>query len=262
MKKVMLLGLCAVMAMAAAGCGSANQETQDTGKVLKVATDADLRPFNFCPGNSKAYSGFDIDLMNAIAAKMGYDKVEYVNVDHKDILVGLNQRKYDAAIAGITVTRDRKRMVDFSDSYFDGALKVIVPNSAKGGEGAGYMTGKKVAGTEGGIGLEVAKNVNAAEVIPAQNLEDALDMVAAGKADCAVADGKAANFFLKNGYGTKLKFAGHEELNNSNMGIAVGKGNKVLLDKINSALHEVRESGEYQEVYTSYFGSQQKLNQA
>lgn len=253
MKKYMLLGVCAALALAVAGCGSSDSRTQAGMKVLRVATDTNARPYNIYLDESKEHKGFDVELMDALAQKMGYDKVEYVNVECKDLLVGLNQRKYDAAIAGITITRRGRQMVDFSDSYADAGLKVVVPTASVGGEGAAFMKGKVVAGRAGGTGVEMARRVNAAEIIEVGDIEDALKLVVAGKADCAVAEGTAMGFFLNNGYGEKLKFAGSEELNYANMGIAVGKGNKELLDRINVALAEVRESGAYKKVYDSYF---------
>ena len=254
MKKLLLLVICVLIAVVMAGCGGAKKEEPAGEKVLRVATDANFPPFEYYLKDSKVHTGFDIELMKAVARGMGYDKVEFINVEFKNILPGLARKKYDAAIAGITVTRDRQRIADFSDSYMESGLRVVIPVKAEAAEGAGIMKGKKVAAEAGSYGVEAARRVNAAEVVEVENTEAAIKMVAAGIADCAIADSAPAAFFLANGYGDEVKFAG-EELAVDNLAVAFAKGNRELLDKFNASLHEVRRSGIYKKIYASYFGN-------
>lgn len=98
MKKFFMLMFCVVMAFALAGCGGSNEKNASQApecKVLKVATDANFPPFEFYQEQSKVHTGFDIALVKAVAKQMGYEKVEFVNVDFKNILTGLQDKKYD-----------------------------------------------------------------------------------------------------------------------------------------------------------------------
>lgn len=255
MKKIVTLVMGLMLLVFAAGLGSTAQHAEAAGKVLKVGTDANFPPFDFYHGRLEVHTGFDIELMDAMAPYMGYDKVEYINIPFENILDGLNAGLYDAAIAGITVTSERQAKVDFSEGYIDSGLRVVINSNAVGQEGADILKGRRVAGEAGSYGLEVAEKVGASQILPYRDLEDAIKMVANGMADCVVADGPVLAFFMANGYGDKVKFAGEHELEESVMGIAVKKGNSELLAKINSALHEVRRSGKYKEIAVSYFGS-------
>ena len=63
--------------------------------------------------------------------QMGYEKVEFVNVDFKNILTGLQDKKYDMAVAALSITPERERLVDFSEAYAEDGYKVIVSKNSK-----------------------------------------------------------------------------------------------------------------------------------
>lgn len=257
MKKVLMLMMCVLLALAALGCGqSAKQESKPAEKVLKVATDANFPPFEYYQEKTKVHTGFDIGLMNALAKEMGYTRVEYVNVDFKDILKGLQEKKYDAAIAGMTISPERQQNVDFTEPYVQDGYKIAVATAYTGADGLAALQGKRVAVENESFALElVQKAGNAAEIITVGSTEEALQQVAAGKADCLIASTVATQFFIANGYGDRIKFAGDEVLYQDDIGIAVTKGNTELLQKFNAALSELRRSGEYKRIYGSYFGN-------
>ena len=258
MKKIVMFLFCVIMAFAMAGCGGDGAKKADTaaaGKVLKVATDANFPPFEFYQEQSKQHTGFDVELMNAVAKHMGYDKAEFINVDFKDILTGLNEKKYDAAIAGMTITPERERIAEFSEPYVEDAYKVIVNKNSKLGDDFAALKGKIVAAEEGSYALEMLKTKAApAAIIPVKGTEAGVKLVADGKADALVASKIAAGFFIAHNYGEKVKFAGENVLYADKIGIAVAHGNNELEKQINEALKEVKRSGEYDKIYSSYFG--------
>lgn len=258
MKRVLMLMFCVVMALAMAGCGGSgekNAETPAAGKVLKVATDANFPPFEYYQEKSKAHTGFDVDLMNAVAKEMGYEKVEFVNVDFKDIFNGLSEKKYDAAIAGISITPERERIAEFSEPYVEDGYKVVVAKAAAPGDDFASLEGKTVAAEEGSYALEMLKNnTKTAKIVPVHDTEAGIKLVADGKADALVASKIAASFFITHNYGEKVRFAGEKVLYADKIGIAVARGNNELENKLNEALKEVKRSGEYKKIYSSYFG--------
>ena len=226
MKKFFMLMFCVVMAFALAGCGGSNEKNASQapeGKVLKVATDANFPPFEFYQEQSKVHTGFDIALAKAVAKQMGYEKVEFVNVDFKNILTGLQDKKYDMAVAALSITPERERLVDFSEAYAEDGYKVIVSKNSKLGDDFSALAGKTV--------------------------------VAEGKADALVASKIVASFFITHNYSAKVKFAGETILDKDKYGIAVAHGNQEMVKKVNEALKEVKRSGEYKNIYSSYFGN-------
>mgnify|MGYP004569129271 CR=1 FL=1 len=257
MKKILMLMFCVVMALALAGCGgSKEKEAASAGKVLKVATDANFPPFEFYQEQSKVHTGFDIALTKAVAKQMGYEKVEFVNVHFKDILTGLQDKKYDMAVAALSITPERARQVDFSEAYAEDGYKVIVNKNAQLGDDFAALAGKTVAAEEGSYAEELLKaQANGAKVIPVHDTEAGIKLVADGKADALVASKIVAGFFITHNYGDKVKFAGETVLHGDKYGMAVARDNQELQKKVNEALKEIKRSGEYKNIYSSYFGN-------
>ena len=257
MKKILMLMFCVVMALALAGCGgSKEKEAAPAGKVLKVATDANFPPFEFYQEQSKVHTGFDIALTKAVAKQMGYEKVEFVNVHFKDILTGLQDKKYDMAVAALSITPERERLVDFSEAYAEDGYKVIVNKNARLGDDFAALAGKTVAVEEGSYAEKLVKaQANGAKVIPVYDTEAGIKLVADGKADALVASKIVASFFITHNYGDKVKFAGETVLHGDKYGMAVARGNEELQKKVNEALKEIKRSGEYKNIYSSYFGN-------
>ena len=258
MKKLLVLMFCVFMSMAVLGCGSGEKKAAENapeGKVLKVATDANFPPFEFYQEQSKVHTGFEVDLMNAVAKEMGYEKVEFINVEFKNILTGLNDKKYDVAIAGMSITPEREHIAEFSEAYAEDGYKVIVSKNSKLGDDFVALSGKVVAAEEGSYGLEMLqKQAKDVTVVPVKSTEAGIKLVADGKADALVASKMAASFFITHNYGEKVKFAGEKVLYADKIGIAVAPGNAELQKKLNEALKEVKRNGEYNKIYNSYFG--------
>ena len=259
MKKIFRVMFCVVMAFALAGCGSSKEKEAaqaPAGKVLKVATDANFPPFEFYQEQSKVHTGFDIALTKAVAKQMGYEKVEFVNVHFKDILTGLQDKQYDMAVAALSITPERTRQVDFSEAYVEDGYKVIVNKNSQLGDDFAALAGKTVAAEEGSYAEELLKEqANGAKVIPVHDTEAGIKLVADGKADALVASKIVAGFFITHNYGDKVKFAGETVLHGDKYGMAVAHGNQELQKKVNEALKEIKRSGEYKNIYSSYFGN-------
>ena len=83
-----------------------------TDNVIRVATDATFPPLEFVKDGKR--TGFDIDLMDAMAKVMG-KKIEWVDIDFKGLIPGLIADRFDVAASGIYMTEDRRKVVDFTD---------------------------------------------------------------------------------------------------------------------------------------------------
>ena len=105
----------------ALACGAGAAFAQNN--VLRVATDATFPPMEFVENGKK--TGFDVELVEAVAAKMG-KKVEWVDIDFKGLVPGLIAKRYDMAVSAIYITDERKKVVDFTQPYYAGGLVAMV----------------------------------------------------------------------------------------------------------------------------------------
>ena len=128
MKKYLVFLMAALMlvALAVAGCGGSKDEAKaQPEKVLRVATEPTFAPFEFQKEGSDELAGFDMDLIRAIGKKLGY-KVEIANMGFDALIPALNTGNIDVAIAGMSITDERKQAVGMSDPYYTSGLIVMV----------------------------------------------------------------------------------------------------------------------------------------
>lgn len=236
MKRLLTLVLVVVTltSVLLAGCGEAK-----TTKV-RVATDATWPPFEYVDENTKQIVGFDIDLMNAIAEKAGFE-VEYINVAWDPLLAGMAQCQYDASISAMTITEERKQSFNFSDPYFAAGQVVTVNIKNTDILGKDSLTGKVVGaqiGTTGAIEVEKMQGVTLKTY---DDIGLAFQDLMNGQIDAVVADNPLALGYVgKNP--DKLKIVG-EVFTDEYYGIAVCKTNTELVGKINAALAELKADG-------------------
>lgn len=229
---------------------SSQAESTEAGKgTLKVGSDCTFAPFEY--EQDGKYTGFDIDLMDAMADEMGYDGVEIVNTDFKGLIPGLTAEKFDVIASAMYVTDERKETIDFSDTYFPGGLCIMVQNDNTDITGPDSLEGKTVAvqiGTKSVSYLEENyPDVNRVEV--EQNSEMFLQLET-GKVDAVVTGRPAAMVYAKESGKVKVLDQGlTEEL----YAWGVRKGDTELLESLNSALKTLKENGTYDKIKEKYF---------
>ena len=121
--KKMITVLGAAMLMLA-GCGGSNGAADDGSKVLKVVTVAPYEPYEMVSDTTGELEGFDIDLANALADKLGYT-LEWQNLEFDAALLAVQQGKADFAIAGLSPTPTRKEVMDFSEIYYQDSAETV-----------------------------------------------------------------------------------------------------------------------------------------
>lgn len=261
MKKFLSVVLAIVCVLAITGFGgradkeemSARQEAP-AEKVLRVGTAADYPPFAYYQEATKTHIGFDMELMRGLGREMGYDRVEFVNTGFNDLLPSLQAGQVDAVISCMTVTDERRNAADFTETYLEGVASAVVAPFGTDSRSADAMKDKRIAVEAGSVHVEQAKQYSGA-VIECASAEEALKLVLDKKADFAVMDNYAARFYIANFYRDKLHLVA--ELpggTDDGIGIAVAKGNKEMLDKLNGALQNYRDTAAYHQIKISYFG--------
>ncbi|MGM0843584.1 MAG: transporter substrate-binding domain-containing protein [Bacillota bacterium] len=257
MKKIRLLSFLMAVMLVLAACGTNNGDDESGsgeggGTTYTVGTDTTYPPFEFEEGGE--YKGIDIDLINAIAEEEGFE-IELKPMDFGGIIPALQANQLDVAIAGMSITDDRKEKVDFSDPYFDAGLTLVVSEDNNDITTVEDLEGKTVAVKNGTTGADKAEElkdeVGIAEVRQFNDSPSMFQEVANGNADVLIEDYPVIAYQIK----TKdlgLKTVG-DRLNGDQYGIAVLKGeNQELLEKINSGLQKLRDSGEYDEILNTY----------
>lgn len=164
MKKKLLIPVLALAIGTLAACGTAEKEKTTASEkteekqVLVVGTSADYAPFEFVDtAVSDEIVGFDIDLANLIATELDYE-LEFVNADFNSLIPGLQADKYDVVIAGMTPTKDRDEVVDFSIPYYETEQYMVFPKDSDFAS-LEDLSGKLVGAQVSSIQEELAKTL-------------------------------------------------------------------------------------------------------
>ena len=285
MKKA-LIGLAA--AAVAAASAMAFTACDNTDKIY-VATNVPFAPFEYEDLETGNIIGVDVDIMNKVGEKLG-KKVQFDNMQFEYILDNVSTGKqYDCGAAGLTITDERKELVDFSNPYFESVQYVVYKDGAftadqikKDGE-TSYVLWDELAGSKIGVQRNTTGDIYVSDEINAKNGVDGYDfdgvlygtgatctpyddvMVAVqainSKAvDVVVIDKLPAQYVVENSTGyscVALYYAGEDgeadEPTSEKYAIAVTKGNTELLNAINEVLAELGESG-INELVSKYLG--------
>src|SRR5512133_1405432 len=137
-KSFVLLSLIVVLSLVLSACASTGAKAK-----LRVATEASYPPFEVVDENTKQLTGFDIELMKAIAAKLGTE-VDFQNTPFDSVLAGISTCQYDAAISAITITEERKQKMSFSSPYIDAGQIIAVRADNNSVTTPADLKGKKI----------------------------------------------------------------------------------------------------------------------
>lgn len=218
---------------------------------IVVGTNAEFMPFEFTDDDNNII-GFDIDIINAVAKAEGLT-VRMHNQSFDTLIEGLETNKIDAAISGMTITPTRQEKVDFSEPYYNAAQVIVVKESTPGYETIEDIIGKRVGVQLGTTGALMAEGVMGEENPDLKQLRK-YNMVFSdlklGRTDAVVVDLPVAQAYLKQVDGLRIS---SPPMSEEQYGIVIKKGNKELLDKMNTGLIKIRESGEYEQIMKKWF---------
>ena len=224
-------------------------------KKLVVATDTAFVPFEFKQGDK--YVGFDVDLWDAIAKEL---KLDYTlkPMDFSGIIPALQTRNVDLALAGITITEERKKAIEFSDGYYKSGLQVMVRNNENAIKGISDLNGKVVAVKSGTGSVEYAKaNIKSKDLRQFPNIDSAYMELGTNRADAVLHDTPNILYFIHTAGKGRFKAVG-DSIEAQQYGIAFPKGSDDLREKVNGALKTLKENGTYNTLYKKWFGTEPK----
>ena len=254
LKKLVSVLLVAACVFSLAACGSkddskdSGDSKKDSKDTLVMATNAEFPPYEFHEGDDVV--GIDADIARAIGEEMGMEvKIEDMAFD--SIIPAVTSGKADFGAAGMTVTEDRKKNVDFTDTYAT-ATQVIIVKEGSDIAGPDDLTGKKIGVQLGTTGDIYADDIEDAEVERYNKGFEAVQALTQDKIDAVVIHGQPAKEFVAEADGLKIL---DEAFTEEEYAIAVAKDNDDLLKKMNEALASLKESGKIDEIVAKYISA-------
>ncbi len=244
-----------IAALAALGLAAG---TTAAAEKVKIGTEGAYPPFNYIDQDGKL-QGFDIDIARALCAAAKFE-CEFVVQDWDGIIPGLIAKKYDAIIASMSITEERKQKVDFTNKYYNTPAKFFARKGANLEISLEGLKGKTVAVQRATIHENFLRD-NYGDVVSIKSYatqdEAYLDLVS-GRADAGIADSVAVlEGFLSTDEGKDFQFYGPDFSDpkwfGDGAGIAVRKGEDELREKLNAALAQIRADGTYKKINAKYF---------
>ncbi|WP_295239103.1 basic amino acid ABC transporter substrate-binding protein [Veillonella sp.] len=236
-----------------AGCGSSTgSDSQE--KVIKVGAETTFPPFEFTEGDK--YVGFDIDLADAVAKKMGY-KMEFKSMGFDALIPALQSKDIDMIASGLSATPEREKAVLFSNPYFDKGGFVAIVKKGDTATSMNDLAGKRIVVQIGSVALDVAEKIPNAQIKSVDSNSQLFNELNAGTADAIVLDNAVALYYLKQGADADAKIIG-DPVDPEPFVWAFRKDDKQLKEQADKALEELKADGTYDKIYEKWFGATKK----
>ncbi|WP_159587914.1 ABC transporter substrate-binding protein [Chelativorans xinjiangense] len=224
---------------------------------LRIGTEGAYPPFNNLTADGKL-EGFDIDIARALCEEMGVE-CEFVTQDWDGIIPALQAGKFDAIIASMSITEERKKQVDFTEKYYNTPpALVVMKDSDIAGAMAEDLAGKVIGAQAATTHAQFAEATfpdSDVKVYPTAE-EYKLDM-ANGRLDAVIDDVIVLQEWLGTADGECCRVLDTltpvEEIYGEGIGIAVRQGEDELREKFNAAIQAIRDNGTYKEINDKYF---------
>ena len=235
MKKFIAMILVAMLAFAGVSA---------VAESLTMCTNVAFPPYEFY-GDDGQPTGIDVEIAKAIAAKLGYE-LEVVDIEFAQCIPGVQSGKYDFSAAGMTVTDERKQMVQFTDTYATGIQSIIVPVACEAEglddfveENGSVKVGVQMATTGDLYTTWDYEDEGKGTVERYASGAAAVQALLAGKVDCVVIDNEPAKNFVSQNEGLKILDTAYAE---EEYAMAFAKDSPIY-DDFNAALAELIEDG-------------------
>jgi polar amino acid transport system substrate-binding protein len=249
MKLTRTLGYAVVAAgLAFAGAASAQDK-------LKIGTEGAYPPFNSLTADGKLV-GFDIDIANALCAEMKTE-CEFVTQEWDGMIPALQAGKFDAIVASMSITEERKQQVAFTDKYYVTPLALVaLKDSDLTSTEPAALSGKTIgaqASTTMSIYADDHYAPAGAEVKQYPTNDEAMADLTNGRLDSVISDKFVLTEWMKTSGNDCCKLVGDVAGSETPIGIAVRLDDNELREKLNAAIAAIVENGEYEKIQAKYF---------
>lgn len=244
-------GLAALCIAWSAGCGSEPAKEKGETPILHAATHANWNPFEYL--DKGEITGFDIDLIRAMAEKAGY-QIEITDTGWEAIFEQIRQGQTDLAISGITITKDREQGYAFSRPYFVSRQAILTAdpavNSAKDLAG-----GKTIAVQNGSTGQEAMEKLLGKNAPALKKTPMSIQMLVGGQADAIVGDATSVSSIARQYPDQHFRIVYDDSAFTPEFfGIMYPKnGDPAIREKLDAALAALIKDGTYAKIYSKWF---------
>ena len=240
-------------AAAIALCSVVSAQAED--KVMRVGAEPAYAPFEFIDEQTKELTGFDIELIKAIADIEGY-KIEINTMPFDALIPALLTNNVDAVLSAITITEERQKRVDFSVPYYQSGLTILINDKDKDNiKSVKDLEGKSICVQIGTTGATYASTqIPGATVSQFNTAPESYLELKAGGCVAAINDRPVNDYYLATGK-SEGTISVPGILSSENYGIAVRKGDKEMLEAINSGYKKLQDNGDLDKIYNKWFGS-------
>lgn len=254
-----------LLAVALSGCATNSDSAKDSSGgpdlikagTLTVCSDVPYPPFeDFDKSTDTGFSGFDVDIVNAIATKLDV-KVEIKDSSFDALQSGLalNSRQCDMAASAMTITPEREKRIGFSDGYYDSEQSLLVGADSSIAT-IDDLSGVKVGVQKGTTGEAYAnEHASGADIVVFPSDGEMYSALKAGQVDALLQD-LPVNLDHQNDASQSGKFKVVETYDTGEKyGLAMKKTNTSLIDAVDKALADMKSDGSYQKIYDTYFST-------
>lgn len=231
---------------------SAAAEAGGSEQTIRIATESSYKPLSYTDADGKLI-GFEIDLIHALCDEMKA-KCDISSQEWDGLIPGLQAKKFDAIIAGMSITPERLEKVDFTDPYLTNGLVLVAKKGDNISVDSDFST----------IPVGAQRATIAAQYIEERHPKAKLNLydtqenayldLASGRIRALFSDKVTAAYWLTSEEGKAFEQKGAEFKSDDTMGVAVRKGD-ALAGKFNTALATLKQSGKYDEISAPYFGT-------
>jgi arginine/ornithine transport system substrate-binding protein len=252
-RRLIPTALAALLALAA----TATHAQAPDWKKIRIGVEGAYPPFSEVGPDGKL-KGFDIDMANALCAELKAE-CTLVQQEWDGMIPALNARKFDAIIASMAATDERRKSVNFSDKYYNTPARLVAKSGAKLDASAAGLKGKKIGVQRSTIHDRFATDTfKDSEIVRYAKADEVYLDLAAGRIDVAMGDSVAIDGgFLKKPQGQGYAFFGpaYNDVKYFGTGssIALRKADEALAQKFNAAIKAIRASGAYKKIQDRYF---------
>lgn len=242
-----------------AACGSGGAEDtaqtglaaiQDEGTIV-VGTEGTYRPFSFHEGGTGDLTGYDVEIAEAVAGKLGVD-VKFEETQWDAIFAGLESGRFAMVANQVTISPERENAYEFSEPYTVSPGVVVVPEGETSISSFADLNGKTTAQSLTSNWYELAKE-SGAKVEAVEGWAQAVALLGQGRVDATINDKLTYLDYMLQTPDAPIQVAVETD-DPALSAFAFAKGNTELRDAVNGALNELRADGTLTEISVKYFG--------
>ena len=240
-----------VIAISVPVLGLSQKTVIESTRTIKVVGDKDFPPFEYI-SNSGSYTGFNIDILNAISIETGL-KLEFYPMPWNEAIEALKKGEVDA-IQGMKYSESRDQIFNFSEPYLTSSQGIFVLKENLYIFDINDLDGRKIALQSGDFANDLLSKLERSQFFATESYEEAIDLLINGEVDAFVGNRITGQYLVQKKEKQQLIKIVGEPIEPTNYGVAVLPNNDDLLEMINKGIGQLKRNGTYDKINKKWFG--------